>query len=120
MPPRLCFVRNRQNLYIVQKLKVRRQHRRRLMCCWLLLESDRVKREFWVHPINAEEEREKGEFFQLYRDMRKFPMKFYKWYRMTPTKFDELLELVREEITPQINNYREALSAEEKLVITLT
>ena len=61
----------------------------------------------------------KGEFFLMYPDLRKYPAKFFCTYRMTVRQFDNLLHLLTPVISKQINNYRESISAEERLVITL-
>lgn len=38
---------------------------------------------------------------------------------MSPNRFDHLLSLVEEEIRPKVSNFRQGLSAEQKLLITL-
>ena len=48
----------------------------------------------WVYPINNLQF-EKGEFFMLYPDLRKYEDKFFAWYRMSIRKFDQLLGIVQ-------------------------
>ena len=43
----------------------------------------------------------------------------YRYVRMTKERFDHLLSLVREKITKKDTRLREAITAEERLVITL-
>ena len=77
-----------------------------------------VNREFWVHPVNHLREK-KGEFYQLYPDLRHFPNKFIGMYRMEIEKFNELLQKVSPLITKKWTYIRAPISAEQKLVITL-
>ena len=63
---------------------------------------------------------EKGEFFVLYPDLRRFEDTFFNWFRMSVQKFDYLLKMIKRRIQKQNTNWREAISAEEQLVITLT
>ena len=72
----------------------------------------------WVHPINNLRF-EKGEYFVLYLDLRSFEDKSFNWYRMLIKKFDYLLKMIQHQISKQNTNYREAICAEEQLVITL-
>ena len=72
-----------------------------------------------MHPINNLRF-EKGEYFVLYPDLRKYEDKFFNWFRMSTKKFDYLLKLIQRRIYRQNTNYREAICAEEQLVLTLT
>ena len=73
----------------------------------------------WVHPINNLRF-EKGEYFVLYPDLHKYEDKFFNWYRMSTKKFDYLLKLIQRRIFSWNTNYRELISTEEQLIITLT
>ena len=75
-------------------------------------------RSVWVHPINTLR-MEKGEFYTLYPDLRHFNPKFFAMYRMNPGKFDRLLALVGPKIQKKWTKFRNPLSPEQKLVITL-
>ena len=90
----------------------------RVLAIYLLITANWLERELWVHPY-CREACTKGEFFLMYPDLRKYPEKFFRTYRMSIRQFDNLLHLVRPVIEKQINNYRETISAEERLVITL-
>ena len=99
------------------------QHRfnanqRRVLLVYLLLSTNWLERELWVYPFCCEAST-KGEFFLMYPDLRKYPAKFFRTYRMNIHQFDNLLHLLRPVIEKKINNYPESISAEEWLVITL-
>ena len=93
-------------------------NQRRVLAIYLLITANWLERELWVHPY-CREACTKGEFFLMYPDLRKYPEKFFRTYRMSIRQFDNLLHLVRPVIEKQINNYRKTISAEERLVITL-
>ena len=80
---------------------------------------DMQMRSLWVHPINNLRF-EKGEFFMLYPDLRWYEDRFFQWYRMSTRKFDQLLCIVQNALRKQPTNFREPISPEEQLVITIT
>jgi len=82
------------------------------------LNSPRREKEFWVHPFNKNRE-EKERFINFYTDIRKYPQKFFEYYRMSITSFDELLEQLRPHITKKITTFRNPISAEERLTLTI-
>ena len=79
---------------------------------------EEVNREYWVHPINLLRE-EKGEFYQLYPDLRHFWKRFLGMYRMDVEKFEDLLSKVAPRITKTWTYMRKPISAEQKLIIML-
>ena len=91
---------------------------RRVLLVYLLLSTNWLERELWVHPF-CQEATTKGEFFLMYPDLRKYPAKFFRSYHMSIHQFDNLLHLLRPVISKQINNYHQSISAEECLVINL-
>ena len=93
-------------------------NQRRVLLVYLLFTANWLERELWVHPF-CQEATTKGKFFLMYPDLRKYPAKFFRTYRMTVCQFDNLLYLLTPVISKQINNYHESISAEERLVITL-
>ena len=93
-------------------------YQRKVIAVCMLLMLNSLHREYWVHPFN-EDVHQKGEFFTTYPDLRKYPHKFFRTYRMSIRQFDALLHLIRPAIRKQSNNYRETISEEEQLVITL-
>ena len=60
-----------------------------------------------------------GEFHTLMPELRQDEKHFYIYFRMPSECFDEILSLIKEDITKMDTNYREAISAEERLAITL-
>ena len=91
----------------------------RIAVALLLLQLNFNVRHMWVHPINNLRF-EKGEYFVLYPDLRKYEDKFFNWYCMSTKKFDYLLKMIQRRILRRNTSYREAISTEEQLVITLT
>ena len=85
----------------------------------LLLQLNFNVRRMWIHPINNLRF-EKGEYFVLYPDLCRYEDKFFNWYRMSTNRFDYLLKVIQRRISKQNTNYRESISAEEQLVITIT
>ena len=93
-------------------------NQRRMLLLYFVLSANWLERELWVHPYCTDAST-KGEFFVIYPDLRKYPEKFFRTYRMSLRQFDNLLHLLRPVISRQITNYRETISPEERLVITL-
>ena len=93
---------------------------RRQAAAALLLYYRRKKynRKYWVHPIN-QTRRDFGEFHTLYKDLRKYPDRFYTYYRMSPEQFDAILAQIEHLIYKPNSNWRCSISAEEKLAICI-
>ena len=85
---------------------------------YILLTLQYENRDFWVHSINKDRHL-KGEFFTLYKDLREYPDKFFRWYRMTIEQFDYILEKLRPVLQKDNNNYWDSISPEERLAIML-
>ncbi|XP_044746944.1 protein ALP1-like [Coccinella septempunctata] len=59
-------------------------------------------------------------FMTLYPNLREHNEKFFNYFRMSIQSFDDLLEIIKEDLSPSQNYVvRDVVSAEEKLVITL-
>ncbi|KAB0803058.1 hypothetical protein PPYR_00028 [Photinus pyralis] len=71
------------------------------ICFWLLYkrmrERKRRKRKYWVHPI-LRDRLTHGQFITLYPKLRQYEPKFFNYFRMSKKSFDELLELIQENI----------------------
>ena len=87
-------------------------YQRKVIVVCMLLMLNSVHRDYWVHPFN-EDVHTKDEFFVTYPDLRKYPYKFFRTYRMSIYQFDTLLHLIPPAIRKQSNNYRETISEEE-------
>ena len=73
----------------------------------------RVKKRVWVRKINMKRH-ERGEYHALIQEMRLSDSEsFYKYFRMTPGRFDELLCTVDPTITRQTTNFRTPISPGE-------
>ena len=93
--------------------------RRRLALIMMMHLLDIHVRNVWIHPINNLRF-ENGEFFMLYCDLCKYEDCFFGWYRMSTKKFDELLGIVQNALRKKCTKFRELISSEEQLVITIT
>ena len=56
---------------------------------------------------------------KVYENVRNFETKFFGYYRMSIKSFDELLVLLRLHISRSNTSIRLAISAEERLTITI-
>lgn len=75
-------------------------------------------RSHWIHPFFRE--RDAGERFRtFYNNIRKHETKFFGYYRMSVKLFDELLQIMRPHLTKMNTQFRNAITAEERLTITL-
>lgn len=77
-----------------------------------------VERRYWVHPMNNDQENSE-KFKKIFENIRRYPEKFFEYYRMSVSSFDELLENVRPHITKTTTTFRNPICAEERLTITL-
>ena len=84
----------------------------------LLFRKKKEKKRFLVGKIFIER-KQKGEFYTLVEDLKLFDIEyFFKQFRMTPRKLEELLGWVAPRILKS-NVKREAISPEERLCVTL-
>ena len=86
---------------------------------YLMYDLNTIHRDYWVHPINVERYH-KGEFNTHYADLRHYEDRFFEFYRMTTSQFDYILDKIAPLLRKQDTNFRESVSPEEKLVITIT
>jgi len=77
-----------------------------------------VERRYWVHPLNKDREKS-DQFKHFFENIRRYPEKFFEYYRMSVSSFDELLENLRPHITKTTTTLRTPICAEERLTITL-
>ena len=77
-----------------------------------------IQKRLWIRKI-YQERKEKGEYHLLIRDMRLYDHSlFYQQFRMTPTKYEDLLNMVAPQIVKS-SLKREAISPGERLAVTL-
>lgn len=55
----------------------------------------------------------------LFEDLCEHPEKFFQYYRMTKSSFDELLGIVGPSITYSDTKWRKCIPPEERLSVTL-
>ncbi|CAG7717130.1 unnamed protein product [Allacma fusca] len=76
------------------------------------------KQRFWVRPF-LKLRKDRGDFYVAVPDMiREDPEYYFQQFRMTPEKFNELLNLVAPKIA-KLDTVREAISPAEPLYMTL-
>ena len=83
---------------------------RRQATAALLLYRRQKYRRYWVHPINQSRE-QFGEFHRLYKDLRKYPDRFYTYYRMSMEQFDYILAQIEHTIYKPNTNWPRSISA---------
>jgi hypothetical protein len=76
------------------------------------------KRKWWVHRINSTR-LSHGCFYTLYPLLGQDPVRFFNYFRMSQSSFDELLTKIKDLITLQNTNMRSAIPPEEVLALTL-
>ncbi|KAH9367166.1 hypothetical protein HPB48_014758 [Haemaphysalis longicornis] len=77
------------------------------------------KRRFWVRPYLRSREAA-GHASRLLPELRAHDLEYFRdFIRMPPQAFDQLLGLVRSRISKQDTNFRDAISAHDRLAITL-
>ena len=75
-------------------------------------------RRIWVRESLASRST-RGEYAALLRESRNRPEEFYRAYRMTPERFDELLDHVAPRIRRVDTTFRSAIPEAERLALTI-
>ncbi|XP_076054582.1 uncharacterized protein LOC143033253 [Oratosquilla oratoria] len=76
------------------------------------------RRQLWTHPINNSRFLQ-GEFYTLYEDLKADNGKFFNYFRMTYSTFQELLARVTDGIKQQDTNMRPAIPPEEAVALSI-
>ena len=63
--------------------------------------------------------REFGEFHHLMKQLCQDEVKFKEYFRMSSNQFEQLLSLIKDDSEKKEVNYRESISAEERLALCL-
>ena len=98
-------------------------NRRRLLLLMLLRRrqlriEEKYRKRFWVRPI-LQQRKQQGEYFNLVREMQLADHEsFFKYFRMSPHLFENLLRLVAPMILKS-DQKREPISPAERLSVTL-
>ena len=80
----------------------------------LFFRRKKYNQRYWVHPIN-QMGKDLGEFNTLYKDLRKYPDRFYTYYRMNTEQFDTILAQTQHLIYKPNSKWRRSITLEEKL-----
>ena len=91
---------------------------RRQAAAALLLYRRQKHHRYWVHPINQSHQ-QFGEFHTHYQDLRKYPDRFYTYYRISTEQFDYILAQIEHLIYKPNTNWWCCVSAEEKLAMCI-
>lgn len=78
----------------------------------------RKKRKLWVHPI-LETRNYNGEFNHLFSELRLDEEKFFNYFRMSISSFDELCNILKDKIKREDTIMRKSIPPEERLAVTL-
>lgn len=92
-----------------------------IIALYLIQRRKRIKkrkREYWVHPIYSNRLLQ-GKFYTIHSKLLDFPEKFFSFYRMSITSFNELVKLIGPSISKQDTHLRLAIPAEERLSVTI-
>lgn len=87
--------------------------------CALEIRRRKMKKKNNIGCFFTAQQTLKGQFHKLYSDLRYHPEKFFEYYRMNVNSFDDLLNSIGPPITYQDTKWRNAISPEERLSVTL-
>lgn len=76
------------------------------------------KRKIWIHPI-CSKRKIFGEYYHLFPDLLADKTKFWGYFRMTPDRYFQLLEIIKEDLHKKTTTFREPIGPEERLVVCL-
>ncbi|XP_073459491.1 uncharacterized protein [Aquarana catesbeiana] len=82
------------------------------------LEEKRSRRRYRTYPFTSQR-LTNTLFATIYRDLRKYPKRFFNFTQMSVSTFDALLEILRPRLSPSSTNMWRSVSAEERLLVTL-
>lgn len=80
--------------------------------------KSRRKKRWWTHPTLSNR-LSTGQFHIMFNKHKMYFEKFFQYYRMSVTSFDELLDLVRENVAKRDTVMRRSVDPTERLVVTL-
>lgn len=84
------------------------------MHCWPEKKRDALEREEYMYM-----RMERGLHHTLYSELCADEKKFFNYFRMSKPTFDELLGLIRNDITRTDTIMRQSIKPEDKLAVTL-
>ncbi|RVE44383.1 hypothetical protein evm_010953 [Chilo suppressalis] len=91
---------------------------RRRRATSLIAASRNQRKRKWVHEINTRRE-EHGEYHRLCRELESHEDRFYTYFRMSRSSFEELYNILKPKIEKLDTNWRRAIGPRERLAICL-
>ncbi|KAG8223752.1 hypothetical protein J437_LFUL003117 [Ladona fulva] len=96
---------------------------REQLLAWFLvyrrMKKRRRNRMQWVHPINLKRN-ESGAFHVLFQELRNGPIKFYNYFRMSISTFDELHGRLKDSLQRHNTFFRECIQPTQMLVVAIS
>ena len=80
--------------------------------------SEKKKRKYWIHKVFRARE-EEGKFHNLFGRLKDDRQKFFKYFRMSFSKFENLKQLFHTDIEKKNTRRRRNIRTEERLALTL-
>jgi len=81
-------------------------------------EKKKKKRKYRIHKVFRARE-EEGEFHTLFGRLKDDRQKFFKYFRMSFLKFENLKQLLHTDIEKRNTIWRRSIRTEERLAVTL-
>lgn len=75
------------------------------------------KRKHWVNDIYLKRD-EEGKYVTLFKELKEQPLKFYEYFRMTPSTFEYILYGISRRLE-KYSNFRNCIDPKQKLTVTL-
>lgn len=93
------------------------------VCLWVVHRRMRRRRQkeerkYWVHPI-LKTRLSSSHYITLYPKLRDHDETFFNYFRMSIKSFDDLLDLIKNELEANEQSVRYCISPQEKLIVTL-
>lgn len=79
---------------------------------------NKKKKAYWVHEMFKQRKKE-GEYWTTRRHLLADEEKFFSYYHMPQCVFYNILSYIEDSITKKNTKFREAITPEEKLAVTL-
>lgn len=79
---------------------------------------EKRKRKIWIHLI-CSKRKVFGEYHHLFPDLLADKDKFWGYFRITPDRYFQLLEIIKGDLHIKTTTFREPIGPEERLVVCL-
>jgi hypothetical protein len=97
-------------------------HKRRLICLYLLYRRRQRKsrkcRKYWVHLLLTQRDKV-GAFQTLYEKLKNEEKKYFNYFRMSLSTFEQLLQRLHNSLLRQNTKMRSCISPSEMLAVTI-